>query len=1314
MKNISRGIFIKPFLQLFILAGILVFTFPRLANAQPQNIQFKHLTIDNGLSQSWIHSICEDKYGFIWIATEDGLNRYDGYDFKVYKHNPKNKYSVSGNRVFTLLEDSKGNLLIGTNLGLTQYDRQNDRFIRNPKWPQNNIRSIVEDEYHNLWIGTNRNLFYFDSNHDSSIVYEPYNFSKDKGYLTGEIINAVYIDSKKNVWIGSSRGLNLYDKEKNSFINYYHENNNPSSLGNDDIRTIIEDKTGRLWIGTASGLDLFTNAKDQPRKGIFVHYKNNGDNQNSISDGAVLSLLEDNKHNLWIGIENGGLDLLDLNNYKNSINRFIHFRNDPNNETSISNNSIHSLFQDKQGNIWIGTNGEGLNIINSIGNKFTHIKNEPGNKNSLSNNQVDAFLEDNDFIWIGTEGGLNRYDKKDGTFKHYVHNPLDPTTIGANAVWALYKDKRGNLWVGTWAGGLNLFNYKTETFTHYYYNPKDSNSISSNNIFSILEDMKGNLWIGTMSGGLNLFNRDKKIFRHYMQSNSGISSDFVLTIIETDDGDLWFENFNALERFNIINKSFKHYIYDPNDSTSINTNRVYTLFKDSKGNLWVGTDMGLNLFDRLTDKFRCYQIEDGLPSNSIKSILEDGHGNLWLGTNNGLSKFINAIHCPKKPQFKNYTPGDGLQGHEFIERSCLKRADGTMYFGGPNGFNVFEPDKSIENTYIPPVVITDFQIFNKPVNIGERGLGADVKDDLFLSYTQSVFSFDFAALSYIASQKNQYAYKMEGFDKNWNYVGTKHTATYTNLDPGKYIFRVKGSNNDGVWNEKGIALPIVITPTFWQTLWFRLILVAVFLGIIFWIYKWQMQARDLAAQRQMEAALTKERNLLRIVIDNIPDGIYTKDLECRKTLTNRADVYNMGRKSEAEVLGKDDYELFPRELAEGFVADDRSVIQSGQAVINREEYVIDGKGQKHFLLTTKLPFRDEQNQIIGLIGIGRDVTEQRQAQEALQQERKLLRTLIDNLPDLVYVKDTEGRKTISNLADIRTLRQHSEADVLGKTDFDFYSKKVAEAFYNDDRLVIQTGQPVLNREEYFFDENGRKRWLHTSKLPLRDETGRIIGLVGVGHDITSRKEFEEALHESEERFRVIAEQTGQLVYDFQLETGSIHWSGAVQEVTGYTHEELQNLTISDWQKNIHPEDYNSVLSLLAEARKASKQYLIEYRLRCKDGTFIHVEDQGVFLKNELKTPQRMLGAIANITERKTASIERERLITELQNAIADIKVLSGLVPICSNCKKIRDDKGYWTQLEGYIQAHTEAKFSHGVCPECMKKLYPNFVPKKKE
>lgn len=1034
--------------RLSILPGVILSLLFCLIDAQAQSIHFKHLTINDGLSHSWVRSMCQDKFGFMWIGTDDGLNRYDGTNFRVYRKENQNEHSISSSSTNVIFEDSRGDLWIGTRQGLNIYDRKNDRFNRYPRWTDQLILTMTEDKDGELWIGTSAGVYRLNRTTQSVSFFSPDSVWGHPGQRSR--VSAITVDSRNNIWIASLNGLHLYHKETNSFSNYYHDERDPHSISSSDVRTIFEDKAGRVWIGTGSGLDEFTNAKEHPQRAVFVHYRNDLRDPNSISHGVVLSISENDSHHLLVGIENGGLDLLNLSTYKRGVNNFIHYQNDPHKSSSLNNNSIYSLCNDAQGSLWIGTFGNGVNIMNPRSDKFIHHHSEPGNTNSLNNNQVNVFLEDQDYFWIGTEGGLNRYNKRTDSFTYFVHRPSDPKSIGSNAVWALCKDRQGSLWVGTWGGGLNRFDDKTETFEHYYTDPRNANTIGSNNIFSLIEDRNGNLWIGTMGNGLNMLDRKRKNFTRYHTLNSGIYTNYVSSIVEAPNGDLWFSDEEALGHFDMATKTIDYYKQDLNDSASLNSNKVMIVFEDSKGHLWVGTDAGLNLFNRATKKFSCYQMRDGLPNNSINSILEDALGNLWVGTNKGLSKFINGINLPAKPQFRNYTYEDGLQSNEFGRRSCLKSATGLLYFGGSNGYNTFDPNKIIDNTFVPPIVLTDFRIFNKPVAI-------DATTELVLSYTQSVFSFDFAALNYLSSAKNEYAYKMEGFDKEWNYVGTKHSATYTNLDPGSYVFRVKGSNNDGVWNDQGIALPIVITPPFWLTLWFRLLMLVVVGGIGYWIYQWRMQARDLAAQKRMEAALTKERNLLRTVIDNLPDGVYIKDLNCRKTLANRVDVRNMGCTSEAEALGKDDSELFPREVAEGFIADDRQVIQTGTPVINREEYVLDAEGRVHFLLTTKLPFRDEHNQIVGLLGIGRDITERKRAEE-----------------------------------------------------------------------------------------------------------------------------------------------------------------------------------------------------------------------------------------------------------------EREKLIMELQEALADIKVLSGLVPICSNCKAIRDDKGFWTQLEGYIQAHSHAKFSHGICPDCMQKLYPKYAPRKSE
>ena len=827
---------------------------------QTENIKFNRISVDDGLSQGTIYAICQDEFGFLWFATENGLNRYDGYTFKIYKHNIRNQYSISSNTVLSLFEDSKKNLWIGTNQGLNYYDRNNDRIIQDPKWPHNPITSFAEDENNNLWIGSNNSLYYLDLKLNALKVYAPNDSLKNKGYLSNGIINSICVDHNKNVWIGTNRGLNLYDKQKDEFINYFSDSSNPNSLSDDQICSLLEDSDGRLWVGTAAGLDLFTNSKDLPLNGKFIRFQNKSTDQKNIAKGRVLALVEDNKQNLWISTENGGLNKLNLTMFKKDTIDFIHYTNNNANNNSLSFNSIGSLFQDNQNNIWIGTMGNGINMINAGEKQFIHVMNEPMNENSLSNNMVNAFAEDGDYLWIGTEGGLNRYNKKDRTFKQFVHDSQISTSIGANAVWAVCKPEKGNLWVGSWAGGLNLFNYKNETFTHYYYNPDDNNSLSNNNIFSIIEDSNANIWIGTVGGGITMYNPDDKTYTTYNKTNSNIDN-YISTIIQAKNGDLWIVTSDDLLRFDIAQKKFEHFVHDVNDSTSLSSKQLYDVYEDSKGNIWVGSDDGLNVIKKAGKSFKCYRVEDGLPDNGIRSILEDEHGNLWLGTYKGLSKFIDAVNLPEHPKFKNYTIEDGIQSNEFRGKSCFKGADGMMYFGGINGFNMFFPDSIKDNPYIPDVVFTDFLLFNKPVQIGEKSspLKQDISltHEIKLTHKQSFFTIKFVALNYSAPEKNEYATIMDGLEKDWNYLGDKREVTYRNLKPGKYTFRVKASNNDGVWNEEGASIKITILPRWWLTWYFKIIYAVFIISLIITIF--YIRTSTLRKQKEVLEKTVEER-----------------------------------------------------------------------------------------------------------------------------------------------------------------------------------------------------------------------------------------------------------------------------------------------------------------------------------------------------------------------------------------------------------------------------------------------------------------------
>lgn len=825
--------------------------------SQP-TVKFKHIKVRDGLSQSWIRTIHQDWQGFMWFGTNNGLNKYDGYAMTIYYSNFKDKNSLNSNGIHTIYEDCDHNLWIGTDKGINLYDREKDQFIHRSSWPQAEITDFLELTNGQFFIATRDNgllLFHPDSGLIKSYSPDANNPSSIGSY----VIDGLFKDSQGNIWIATTNGLSLFNLENEEFITFRHDDNNPSSLSGNNIQSLREDKDGRIWVGTANnGLNLLQYPLNHPEKSGFTHFIHNPEVTTSISPGAIISLLNDKTGHLWIGTENGGLDRITLNSIQKDKVVFQHFQFNPYDNASLSNNSIYSLFEDRDGGIWVGTYGDGINYYHPLKEKFLHIKQELNNPNSLNNNFVNVFFEDGDSLWIGTEGGVNLFNKRDGSYRHFVFDPNNNRTIGANAVWAIHKDSRRNLWFGTWAGGLNLFNHKTDSFTRFKHDALDSLSIPGNNIFSVLEDHTGNLWIGVMGGGLCQFNYKTQTFKNYNRSytdNSGISNKWVSTLLEDSFGKLWIATSGAVDLLDLISGTFKTFRYDTSITKSISDKFVTTLFEDSQKNIWIGTNNGLNVFNRLENNFDYYSKEQGLSSDQIKGILEDYRGNLWISTNKGLSKFIQGTKQPAEPVFKNYDIDDGLQGNEFTQRSCLRGRDGRMYFGGNNGFNVFHPDSIKESDSRSSILLTNFLIYNKPVLIGVPNSPLhrhiSLLNEITLNHKQSVFSIEYTMLNYLSPNKNQYAFMLEGFDTDWNYVGNQRLATYTNLDPGEYIFRVKGTaNND--WEQADVSLKITIIPPWWATIWAWLFYSASAGLLLFSIWRFQLNRRAMKHELMLE------------------------------------------------------------------------------------------------------------------------------------------------------------------------------------------------------------------------------------------------------------------------------------------------------------------------------------------------------------------------------------------------------------------------------------------------------------------------------
>ncbi|MFZ1979363.1 MAG: two-component regulator propeller domain-containing protein [Bacteroidota bacterium] len=818
--------------------------------AQMGKILFERISTESGLSQSSVVCICQDRKGFLWFGTFEGLNRYDGYTFKVYRNDPDNPSSLSNNAIVSVLEDHLGVLWIGTEGGLDRFDREKERFIHYKKDPDNPnslssnfIQYLYEDRSGTLWIGTNGGgLDQFDRKTEKFIRY--INDPKNTNSLSNNNALSILEDMHGRLWIGTDGGLNYFNRMKGEFIRYQKNPHDPHSLSHNSVWRIYEDRSGNLWLGTwGGGLNRFDD-----RRNNFVRYQNNPDDPNSLSNNNIRALYEDKNRNLWVGTDGGGLNKFVAGSKIGDRGRFIHYQSNSQEPTNLSSNSVISIFEDRLGILWVGTLYNGINKYNPRTKQFLLYRNHPNDINSLSKNTIRSMYEDSQgMIWIGTDdGGLDRLDRRKNQFTHFIHNPADTNSLSGNTIICICEDQDSRLWIGT-DNALNRFDRKKGTFIHYRNDPDNPRSISQNGAWSLYKDRTGNLWAGTFGKGLNHFDYAKEEFTHYVYDQNdpkSISDNFIWTIYEDLSGTFWIgTNSGGLNRFEPADKRFIHYGSDSRDSSSVSDNKIMNIYEDHAGTLWLGTTNGLNKFDRKSGTFHRYSDKDGLPNNIIQGILEDHHGNLWISTNRGLSKFNSSTG-----RFNNYFENDGLQGNEFSVNACFQSRSGEMVFGGMNGFNIFNPDSIHTDSTRPAVVITDFQIFNKPIAPDKNVDGHPIlqrsiseSDEIHLSYKENVFSFEFAALHFVSPKDNHYAYMMEGFEKEWNYTDAKRRfVTYTNLPGGTYTFRVKASNNQGIWNEEGTSIRIIITPPFWRTWWFYTSMMFVIAGIVFGLHRWRV------------------------------------------------------------------------------------------------------------------------------------------------------------------------------------------------------------------------------------------------------------------------------------------------------------------------------------------------------------------------------------------------------------------------------------------------------------------------------------------
>ena len=841
-------------------AFFLLFFYSISAFCQSTNLQFNNLRTADGLSQSNVKTIIQDSQGFMWFGTRDGLNKYDGYKFTVYKNDLADKNTISNDYIGEIVEDKQGNIWIGTmGGGLNKFDVSRNKFTRytnDPKnsrsIPSNLVTCLTYTRDGNIWIGTeDAGLAMLDI---ATGIFTRYPPQKDGKSVNGALISKVFEDSEGNLWIGTDNdGLNVFNRKSNTFTIFQHQPENKKSISHNSIRSVYEDRYKNIWIGTnGGGLNLFIK-----NTRTFVRFRHDPSNHNSLANDIVFAISEDTQGNIWVGSENGGLSI--LNSQKKTFQRY---GQDEFDNSSLTNNSIHSIYRDTKGNMWVGTFSGGVCYLNSDANKFTHYKHT--SQNSLSNNKVLCIYEDSDKnIWVATDGGgLNMFDPVTGLFTTYKNQPGNPKSICGNYVLNVREDSQGNLWIATWGNGVTVYNRKKNTYKHFKNMPGKPGSLSVNQVWTTFEDRERNIWVGTFGGGLNLYHPETGTFTTYMHDHhdrNSISDNKIQSIMEDYNGNLIIGTHGG--GMNIFDKQTKKFtVYNHNATkNSLSNDNVGSVFEDKSKNLWIATMGGLNYLDRKKNEFHVYTKANGLPNNVIFGILEDGHGNLWISTNNGLSRFNLATKT-----FKNYDVSDGLQANEFKEMAFCKTRSDEMYFGGNNGFNRFYPDRIKDHSFEPRLVFTDFQIFNKrvPIAQGEKDPSPLKKDitltsEIEIPYDNSVISFEFASLNYTIAEKKKYTYKLEGFDEQWNRVGTKRSATYTNLEPGTYTLKVRGLNNQGEWALNELTLRLTITPPFWMTWWFRALIILCMAGAFTGFYAIRISA--IKSQKIKLEQLVKDR-----------------------------------------------------------------------------------------------------------------------------------------------------------------------------------------------------------------------------------------------------------------------------------------------------------------------------------------------------------------------------------------------------------------------------------------------------------------------
>jgi len=806
--------------------------------------------------QSSVYAVFQDSSGFLWIGTHIGLLRYDGYRITQYYPNARDKTTISDYNVFSISEDPDGNIWTASiDGGISRFNRATERFSNfrhDPDDPDSLVSDDVWTVYTapsgDMWIGTwggGLNRYDFDS---GKFIRYPVGGDASGG-LSSPVVNAVLEDHAGTLWIGTNNGLDRLDRKTGRFFRFRHDPDDPGSLSDNNVTALLEDSEHRLWIGTGGGgLNRFN-----PDSGRSLRYHHHPGAPGSLSSDKISALLEDGEGGLWIGTIDAG-----LNRFDPRTGRFAHYRHDPSDPYGLPTDSVRTLFRDRSGLVWVGLQDGGLLKMKPDRQRFRYHPLPKASEAQPLGETVTAIFEGSDrVLWVGTlYGGLIRYDRESRTHHVYRHDPGDPGSLGSNTITAILKDGAGTLWVGTHDGGLHRFDPDQGIFHRYRHDPANRNGIGSAAVTALSADGAGRLWVGTRNAGVSRYNRATGRFirfRHRADDPDSISSDAITALCAAPSGHLWVgTGKDGLNRLNPETGTVRRYRKDGKDPRTLSSDKILSLHQDRQGILWIGTNGGgLNRFDPATGRFLDYRQPDGLLKDTIRAIVEDDHGIFWLNSWGGDIIRFN----PKIDRFTHFGKESGLRPEQSLLGGAFRNEAGRVYFGGPGGYYTFRPGY---NTHIPEIQITDFKIFNRSVQPAKEGRILQTAllftRRIQLTHRDQVFSFEFAALDFTAPGLNRYAYMLEGVDQDWIYAGSQRTALYANIPPGRYTFRVKGSNNHGIWNESGRSLALSVKPPPWRTGWAYSLYLLTVIGLFYGYGRFRAYRRAVGLKREQETA----------------------------------------------------------------------------------------------------------------------------------------------------------------------------------------------------------------------------------------------------------------------------------------------------------------------------------------------------------------------------------------------------------------------------------------------------------------------------